>query len=107
MPAKRKSEPGTAAVPAKAVERYRAAKAAIKQWEDVAAKARAEIEKALGENETGTVRGVPVVSWKHVKSTRLDQGLLKKLHPEVHAECMVVSESRRFVPIDPEETDDE
>ena len=94
-------------VPLKAIERYRAAQAAIKKWEEVKAAARAEIEKALGEAETGTVYGIPVVTYKHVKSNRLNQELLKTLHPDVHAECMEISESRRFVLVEHQESEEE
>lgn len=52
-------------VPQKAVETLRAANAAIVQWERIAKKARADIEKALGDAETGTVRGEPVVTWTY------------------------------------------
>lgn len=53
------------AVPLKAVDTLRQAQEAIRQWERVAIKARKEIEKALGDNEVGTVRGEPVVTWTY------------------------------------------
>ena len=59
---------------------------------------RAKIEEALGESEIGTVGGMPVVSWKWVKSNRLDQTLAKEmLTREQLAECMIEVNSRRFV----------
>ena len=59
---------------------------------------RAKIEEALGESEIGTVNGMPVVSWKWVKSNRLDQTLVKEmLTREQLAECMTEVNSRRFV----------
>lgn len=98
-----KQEPNTAPVPIKAVERYRAAKAAIKQWEEVAAKARGEIEAALGENETGTYKGKPVVLYKHGKRTALDQKLLAELYPDVKAECMATTATRTMTLVDTDE----
>ena len=59
---------------------------------------RAKIEEALGESEIGTLRGMPVVSWKWVKSNRLDQTLAKEmLTAEQLAACMTETTMRRFV----------
>jgi hypothetical protein len=59
---------------------------------------RAKIEKALGESEIGTIGGMPVVSWKWVKSNRLDQTLAKQmLTREQLADCMTEVTMRRFV----------
>ena len=59
---------------------------------------RAKIEEALGESEIGTIRGMPVVSWKWVKSNRLDQTLAKEmLTAEQLAACMTETTMRRFV----------
>lgn len=59
---------------------------------------RAKIEQALGESEIGTVGGMPVVSWKWVKSNRLDQTLAKQmLTGDQLASCMTEVSSRRFV----------
>ena len=59
---------------------------------------RAKIEEALGESEIGTVNGMPVVSWKWVKSNRLDQTLAKQvLTPAQLQSCMTEVSSRRFV----------
>ena len=59
---------------------------------------RAKIEEALGESEIGTVNGMPVVSWRWVKSNRLDQTLAKQvLTPEQLQSCMTEVSSRRFV----------
>ena len=59
---------------------------------------RAKIEEALGESEIGTVNGMPVVSWKWVKSNRLDQTLAKEmLTAEQLAACMTETTMRRFV----------
>ena len=59
---------------------------------------RDKIEAALGESEIGTIRGMPVVSWKWVKSNRLDQTLAKEmLTAEQLAACMTETTMRRFV----------
>lgn len=54
------------------------------------------IKDRLGDHEAGTVDGVTVVTWKRIKRTALNQGLLKRLHGAVFAECQEVSEVRRF-----------
>lgn len=84
------------AVPLKAVQNYRKAQEAIEQWTKIRTKARDEIEKALGDAETGTVRGTPVVNWRRSKRTALSQKLLTQLYPEVKAECMETTETRTF-----------
>lgn len=83
-------------VDADALHRYRQAREQIATWTEIADQARARLEQQLGERQTGTVDGLPVIRWARVKSTRLDQTLVKSLHPGVHAECQTTSESRRF-----------
>ncbi|MEO6082546.1 MAG: hypothetical protein ABIQ18_05500 [Umezawaea sp.] len=56
-----------------------------------------KFKAALGEVETGTVAGVPVVSHKLVCSISLDQSRLKREHPEVVEACLDITEARRFV----------
>jgi len=59
---------------------------------------RAKIEEALGESEIGTVNGMPVVSWRWVKSNRLDQTLAKQvLTGEQWQSCMTEIRMRRFI----------
>lgn len=65
--------------------------------------AREHIEAALGDAETGTVAGIPVVRWTHVTSTRLDQRKAKQLLGDRIDEAMVETVSRRFALIDPED----
>lgn len=100
------STENTAAVPAKAIAQYKAAQAAIKQWEEAKAKARADIEKAMGDAEIGTIRGKAVASWPHIKSNRLDQTALKREQPEIHALYVKTAESRRFTLIEDESQED-
>lgn len=71
--------------------------------EEVIATARGHIEAALGEAEVGTVAGVPVVTWKHTTSTRLDQGKVKTFLDDAGydlADFQTTSTTRRFVPLD-------
>lgn len=58
------------------------------------------VVEALGGADEGTIGDKVVVRQKQIKTNRLDQKLLKSLHPEIHAECMSVSESTRFEVID-------
>lgn len=54
------------------------------------------IKDRLGEAEAGTVGGLTVVRWKHIKRRALSQKLLRELHPAVAEECMELQEVRRF-----------
>ena len=66
--------------------------------EETIQKCRDKIEAALGESEIGTIRGMPVVSWRWIKSHRLDQTLAKEmLTAEQLATCMTEITMRRFV----------
>lgn len=62
--------------------------------------AKAEIQNAMGDRAIGVLDGHAVVKWSSVKRTALSQTLLKKLHPEVAAECMETTEVRRFEVLD-------
>ncbi|CAB5216899.1 hypothetical protein UFOVP199_5 [uncultured Caudovirales phage] len=69
--------------------------------EVVIATAREKIEAALGDSETGTIHGQPVVRWTWVTTNRFDQKLAKSvLAPDVLAQCMTESKSRRFTLVD-------
>lgn len=74
--------------------------AQIKVLSDTAKTMRARIEDALGGQDTGTLDGHVVVTWKPVKSNRFDQAAFKKAHPDLAAEFMTVTESRRFTVVD-------
>lgn len=63
---------------------------------EIEAGARAMIEEALGGNEIGKLDNRTVVTWKHIKSYKLNQSYLKHKFPAIHAECCEISESRRF-----------
>lgn len=64
--------------------------------DELEAGAKAAIQEAMGGDDTGTLDGATVITWKTTKRTALDQKLLKSLHPEVFAECVSTSEVRRF-----------
>ena len=78
------------------VEVLKAVKAEKARLAEIEAEARAAVEDALGGDEVGELDGREVVRWKHIKSNRLDQALLKRMWPEAVAECTAVAESRRF-----------
>jgi hypothetical protein len=68
--------------------------------------ARAKIEDALGDHDTGTIAGVPVVKWTHVTTNRFDQKKAKAfLTDEQAAQCINTVESRRFVLLDATEVE--
>lgn len=67
--------------------------AELKEMEEAS---RAVIEEMLGGDEVGELDGEVAVTWKHVKSRRLNQRLLKEKLPEVVELYTNVSESRRF-----------
>ena len=55
------------------------------------------IKEALGDAETGTIGGEPVIRWSHVITNRFDQKAAKAiLSDEQIAACTKPSESRRF-----------
>jgi hypothetical protein len=67
--------------------------------------ARAKIEEALGEADTGELNGVPVVKWTHVSSNRFDSKKAKEiLTTEQVDACMTAIESRRFVLLDQDQS---
>ncbi|AYR01124.1 hypothetical protein SEA_LEMOND_59 [Mycobacterium phage LeMond] len=72
------------------------AKAEKAKWADVEKAAKAAIEEALDGADEGEVDGTVVVRRKEIKSMKLDQGLLKRLHPDVAAECTAASVSYRM-----------
>ena len=76
---------------------YREGQAKKAAAEELMSTAREKIEQALGDNDTGTIHGIPVVRWTHVISNRLDTKLAKKfLTPEQLQAATVETETRRF-----------
>jgi predicted phage-related endonuclease len=64
---------------------------------DMEESAKAAVQEALGENEIGALDGKIVVTWKHVKSMRLNQKAFREKLPDVHALYSEYTESRRFM----------
>jgi predicted phage-related endonuclease len=77
---------------------YRQATDGIAALEERRKVAREHIEAALGDAETGTVGGRPVVRWTHVTSRRLDQTKAKGLLADYNLldAAMTETTSRRF-----------
>jgi hypothetical protein len=70
-------------------EVYLSAKAAEAEAKALAQQAKDELLGALGDTETvGMIDDKVAVSREDVKRTALSQSLLKRLHPDVAAECM-------------------
>lgn len=55
------------------------------------------IKAALGDDEIGTVDGIPVVTFKRTLRVALSQKLIKERHPEVIPDCEEITEVRRFL----------
>ena len=76
------------------LKQLRADRAGIDEQIEVA---EGQIKDALGDAETGTIGGEPVIKWTHVVSHRFDQKAAKAiLSDEQIAACTKPSESRRF-----------
>lgn len=57
-----------------------------------------KIKSIMGDREVVTDHlGLELVTWKHVKSNRLDTSLLKGNYPGIYEECVKELMSRRFV----------
>jgi len=79
------------------IEVLKWAKARRKEIDDIERQARDIIENALGDNESGTVDGDLVVTWKAGKRRVLNQKALKESHPEIVEEFTETTVVRRFV----------
>lgn len=88
------------------IDLYRQATDGIAALEERRKVAREHIEAALGDAETGTVDGRPVVRWTHVTSRRLDQAKAKALLTAAGAldDAMTETTSRRFALVVEEES---
>jgi predicted phage-related endonuclease len=79
------------------LEQYKSALAKIKELQEIADVARAHIEQALGDSETGMFLNRPVVRWTHVESKRFDTKRAREILPAQVIEALeVTSISRRF-----------
>lgn len=68
-------------------------RAEIKELED---QAKAVVQAAMGDDDTGTIDDQPAITWKAHKRTALDQSYLKKQFSDIYQECLTTSEVRRF-----------
>ena len=90
----------------KALEVLRAARRQLAYYKQLADEARAEIEAerlvmtTVYDFEALSIDGEPVVTYKQIKSHRLDTAALKKALPDVVAHYSKTTESRRFVVIE-------
>ena len=85
----------------KALEVLRAARRQLAYYKQLADEARVVIEAELGDRyDEATIDGEPVVTYKQIKSHRLDTAALKKALPDVVAHHSKTTESRRFVVIE-------
>lgn len=75
------------------VDNWRAARTKEAEWKKAKEELAAVILAALGDAETGTIDGQPILSHKRIKKTGLSQTLLKQLHPDVFAECLETKET--------------
>ena len=78
------------------VEIVKACKDKIAALEKMAERSRAVIEEQMGDDDTGTVGGKLVVTWKYVKKRSLSQKLLKAMYPDIAEECTETMEYRRM-----------
>lgn len=85
---------------------YRQATDGIAALEERRKVARERIEAALGDAETGTLDGRPVVRWTHVTTRRLDQTKAKALLTVrgLLEHAMTETTSRRFAIVTEEES---
>jgi predicted phage-related endonuclease len=79
------------------LELYKKTQADIKALEEKASTAKEKIQEALGDNEIGTLDGLPVVRWTKVTSTRLDMKKAREvLDPKILQFLSSECTSRRF-----------
>ena len=77
---------------------YLAAKQRLEQAEEEMQRCRQQLEAAIGDAETATIDGAPVVYWKWTKgAVRIDTKALKEKEPEIADRFSVTGlPSRRF-----------
>lgn len=76
---------------------YKAIKSQLSELEQRLQVAREHLEFSLGQAETATIKGHPVVRWTSVESKRFDTKRAREILPAQVVEALeVVSTSRRF-----------
>jgi predicted phage-related endonuclease len=78
------------------VELLRWCRARESEIADVKKQARAAIEEALGDNESGSVDGELAVAWRTQKRKSLNQKILKENFPDAYENSLETTEVRRF-----------
>lgn len=93
------SEPNTVDLTpdvAAAIAGYQYVAEQIKSLEETKANLRADIERALGDNEIGRVNGLVAVTWKRNKKTeKFNKAALAKDHPALVAEYTELVDGNR------------
>jgi len=69
---------------------------------DMEAKARDEIQNAMGDNEIGTIEGREVVRWCRTTRRAVDVTYLKQAYPDIASACTRTTEIRAFRLVVPE-----
>ncbi len=77
------------------IEQYERAKAAEHEALSIKEEASNKLKELMGKHEVG-LTGDRTVSWKTVKSERLNSKLLKAEHPDIYKKYLETSVSRRF-----------
>lgn len=86
---------------ASVIETLRAAKAEIAKWKSVQQACEEKIQAALGDDESGSIDGHKVVTWKTSESVRLDVKAIQAALPaEVLTPYLVVGQRRTFKVVD-------
>lgn len=76
---------------------YKAIKAEMTELEEKLQIARDHLEHSLGNAETATIKGHPVIRWSKVESRRFDTKKAREILPAQVVEALeMVSVSRRF-----------
>lgn len=65
-------------------------------WDERAAKMRALLEAAIGDNDAGTINDVPVIIWKPTtKPRKFNLDKFKKAHPDLYEEFREFTDAPR------------
>jgi hypothetical protein len=78
------------------IDRYRHAKYALDNAQELVDQLRGMIEDRMGASESGLIGGREVVRWRHVTARRLDQTAVKEYLGTKYDEFLSVTFSRRF-----------
>jgi predicted phage-related endonuclease len=78
------------------IDVMKACKQRIAELESMYDLARATVQEAMGDDEIGQVNGTVVLTWKTIKTRRLNTQWLKQKFPDIREECMETTEYRRL-----------